>query len=305
MRQRQPLRRQAEEISGSTTLRTAYVSSLAPLIDNRYRIKGTLGEGAVSLVHRAEDQITGEEVALKIGKSEVHPDYLFHIFTNEIEALSLVDHPNVPELKGAGLNCRLPYVATEIADGRSLYEWLNHNFRGLHCLAGTLKVFSDACDAAATIHAKGIVHRDLGGHNVMVDYNLAVKIIDFGYAKIPGVPDYAMEVDVPVGTLVYFAPEQTHVHANVDHRVDIYALGVSLYMELVGNVPFDVPPDIAHECFLELHRNAPIVPLRQRDPEMPRDVEEIVQAALEKDPKNRFQSAFEMKAALDAAHQNL
>ncbi|MBN1170047.1 serine/threonine protein kinase [Candidatus Micrarchaeota archaeon] len=291
------------------SLNKSYIRSKIPLVDRRYKLQSLLGEGSVSTVHCARDMVAGEEVALKMPKPGFCMQSILHIFLNEMESLSLIRHSGVPSMKGSGLHSGLPYVAMEIAEGKPLLEWFKKDFRRLHCIAGTLKLFSDICGVVGAIHSKNIVHRDLGPHNIFVGHDFSVKIIDFGYAKIPGIPDYAMQSETLVGTPIIMAPEQTYPRNSVDHRVDIYALGICMYLELAGSLPFDVAssanPDFYIEQVIMQQRSASFAPLRKKAPYVPADVAGIVDQAIMKDPEQRFQSASEMKEAIDHAYQNI
>ena len=285
-------------------LSKSYLAAKAkPLFDKRYKLQENLGEGAVSLVHRAKDLVTGQEVAVKIAKTGFDKEHMMHLFLNEIESLSLVDHPNIPKLWDIGLHNDLPYISMDLIKGKTVYQLFGASACPIHTLQGALKVFSQIADAVSALHNEGIVHRDLGPHNLLVD-GLSVKIIDFGYAKVPLLPDYALQTNNLVGTLEVMAPEQTYPRKSVDHRADIYSLGVTMYMELVGDLPFpeQAPPapfGLPIDPLILKHRYSPIVAVRDKMPYIPDHVAQTVERAIQKKPEDRFQSALEMKQAID------
>jgi len=274
----------------------------APLIDQKYLVRGELGRGAVSKVYRATDITTDEEVAVKLALDrdvlDCSRDHLSDIFINETEALLRIRHPNVVTALGSGAHNGLPYLVMRIVEGTGIDKTRGAARQRLRDMPAFSQVFSDVCDAAHDFHCKGIVHRDLGPHNIIVDAELSTKVIDFGYALVPGVPDYAEKRTGPrdyLGTLQILSPEQAE-HKPTTPRTDIYALGVSMYILLTDDLPFEGPPVM--DALPRMHRESPVVPIQRRNPSVPDYVAAVIERALSKRPEDRFASMLEMKDAL-------
>ncbi len=253
------------------------------LIGGRYRPIRELGKGAFSSVLLAEDIVRGKEVAVKT----LHDKYagsepVRRMLETESAALALADNDKIVRIldKGDG------FIVLERLDG-SPSSSFHYDEQGVLALA------SEACEALAAIHAKGIVHRDLKPDHLMIVHG-SLKLIDFGYAKIAGEWDYSRSAGHDIGTPLYMAPEQTRNAWTVDGRADLYSLGIIMYEKLSGSVPFE---DDDLKRIILMHRHDTPEKIRRAHPL----VWGIISRALAKKPEDRFQSAEEMKAAIEKA----
>jgi len=259
-----------------------------------YRILERLGGGGMGVVYRAEDTRLGRQVALKLLPPELARDPIAKArFLQEARAASAVEHPNLCTLYEAGEaeDGRL-YLAMPCYDGETLRARLE---RGPLPAAEAVDVARQVALGLARAHRQKIVHRDVKPANLMLTRDGVVKILDFGIAKLTG-DTRLTRAGAAVGTLGYMAPEQAR-GAVVDHRADLWALGVVLYEMLGGRRPFRGETDGAvYEAIL--HREPePLEKLRQ---DLPPGLERIVRRLLEKDSDRRYDAAEQVAADLAA-----
>ncbi len=262
-----------------------------------YEILAPLGSGGMGEVYRARDPRLGREVAIKVLPPEVasHPDRLARL-EREARAVAALNHPNIVTLHSFEEAGGMRFLTMELVEGRSLDRLV---VAGGVPVARVIEIGLALADALVAAHDKGIVHRDLKPGNVMVTNQGRVKILDFGLAKLdlPGSDPSATQaatVATPastagqaVGTVPYMAPEQVRGEP-VDARTDVFALGIMLFELLTGRRPFvgATPADVASAIL----RDVPPRALSLRA-ELPRDLDRIVARCLEKDPRDRFQTA--------------
>ncbi|MCI0504356.1 serine/threonine protein kinase [Candidatus Micrarchaeota archaeon] len=264
-------------------------------VNGRYRPLQELGCGAVFLVHLADDLRTGNTVAIKRLRGDMLANKNAHYaMETEARALSLARHPGVPVLYSSSPIGPDPYLAEEFKDG--LPFALNY----VQDARTAVLLSISACGILSALHGAGIVHRDLKPGNLVLGCDRrSVSLIDYGFSIVPGMQDFAMRVDVPVGTPMFMAPEQTYPKVRVDFRADIYALGMVLYQFLSGWYPYTMDPDKDEgEEYFRAHRSEPAVPLHVRKPAIPRRLSYAVARALEKEPRRRYQDADEFADAL-------
>ncbi len=271
------------------------------LVGGRYELfsNSMLGDGSFCDVYRGVDKVTDQEVAIKLAKTGFIRECMDLSFLLERKALSRINHPVVVAMLDHGTLLRegneLPYIVMEHVEGNPLHHALFLHERPLVTI---LKLFADICDALHCMHDAGVVHRDLNYFNLLLNYGtIEPKIIDFGCAQVSDAPDYAVRFNTIVGTERFLAPEQSWPGRLVDHRADIYALGMMMYLFFARNeLPFEPASD--DQSYIDMHRNNPVVPLRTHCPSLPGNIAAAVEHALSKDPTDRFQSALEMKEAL-------
>lgn len=262
----------------------------------KYRIFGELGRGAMGVVYEAFDTLIERPVAIKtVMKSAIsasEAEELFSRFRREARAAGRLTHPKVISIYDYGENDEMAYIVMELVRGRELSEYLDHGKR--MSLAEGLNIVMQLLDALDYLHAHGVVHRDIKPSNIMVTEDLQVKIADFGIAKIDA--SGHTQVGVVLGTPTYMAPEQFMGH-EVDHRADLYAAGVILYLLLTGERPF-VGSVIAimHQA---VHRDAP--PPSQLNSLVTAQLDAVVKKAMAKRPEDRFQSAKKFLKAIKIA----
>lgn len=263
---------------------------------DHYRIEAVVARGGMSELYKATDTTTGREVALKVPLPEMEADpVLFERFKREEEIGQLLDHPGIVKTFNGEQRSRV-YMVMEWVEGRLLRSLLNEE-RKLsieRSVAITLRI----CDALDTMHKYGVVHRDLKPENIMVDSEDRIRLIDFGIAMKEDARRLTfVNLSATLGTADYISPEQVKGQRG-DQRSDIYATGIMLYEMLTGQVPFAGPNPLASMNERLLH-DAPSV--RERNPEIAPELQEIVYRALERDPRHRYATAGEM--AWDLEHQ--
>lgn len=207
------------------------------LIDKRYRVLEVLGQGGMGTVYRVRHQALGKDFALKVLRSELAQDRdLSERFIHEARAAARVNHANVIQITDfGGLDTGQPFFIMELLGGRPLSDVIAEQFPvGAERCVRVLRQVAEALQAA---HDVGIIHRDLKPDNIHVSEGDRVTVLDFGLARLAGASRLTRE-NVVYGTPHYMSPEQASGDS-VDHRVDIYSLGVVMYELIVGDVPFD------------------------------------------------------------------
>ncbi|MEE4270554.1 MAG: protein kinase [Thermoanaerobaculales bacterium] len=267
----------------------------------RYELVGRLGAGGMGEVWRARDTELGREVAVKILPDEVAANAVrLDRFRREARALAALSHPNLLTVYDVGVDAGRPYSVAEMLDGRSLRKVLR---RGSVPAASAVAWAVEVAHGLAAAHAGGIVHRDLKPDNVFVIRDGAIKILDFGLAKILDPDNFDMAVDETVseateagtllGTMGYMAPEQLRGEP-VDTATDVFALGCMLYELLTGRRPF--AGGSRAEQISSVLRDDP----EQLPSELPLTLRSVIRRCLEKRPTARYQNAGEVAAALEA-----
>jgi serine/threonine-protein kinase len=281
---------------------------IGQVIDKKYRLMSLSGQGTGGRVYKAWHESIGRPVAIKVAApaSDAASSKAVECMKREARALSLVNHPNIPRLfDGGELDDGSTYLVLDYFDGLSLLEHIE--LKGYIPAEQAVQMFSQICDALDYLHAHGLVHRDIKPENIIVlnrnQGKITVKLIDFGICKLdePGVEtanSQAAKIEL-MGSPLYMSPE--HVNASlVDKRSDIYSLGATVYHALSGRPPLSENTliDIVHA-----HRSVMPTPISVVRPEaqVSPALEAVVFRAVQKFPGNRFQSAAEMKVALQRA----
>ena len=277
-----------------------------------YEIVGRLGAGGMGEVYRARDLRLGREVALKVLPADVaaNPDRLAR-FEREARTVAGLNHPNIVTLYSVEDEDDVPYLTMELVEGESLAALVSPG--GLPAVR-VLDIGIPLTEALSAAHGRGVVHRDLKPSNVMLTREGWVKVLDFGLAKLslPSTdtdPDLTQAVTAApislvgeiVGTVPYMAPEQIRGEA-VDARTDLFALGIVLYELATGRRPFrgETPADVSSSIL----RDAP-EPLTRVRSDLPPDLDRIVARCLQKNPRQRAQSATEVRDELRRLRQAL
>jgi tetratricopeptide (TPR) repeat protein len=257
----------------------------------RYVIRGTLGRGGMGIVYKADDTVLDRTVAFKVLPDTLkeNPQALAN-FLREAKSAAQLNHPNIVTVFDAGEQEGVFYIAMEYVDGNTLKEIIKR--RGKIAPKGIVHVLAQMAEALAYAHEKKIVHRDIKTANTMWTVERKAKIMDFGLAK--AIEEVRNHTTVVSGTPYYMSPEQT-LGKNVDHRTDIYSLGVSIFEMATGTLPFTEGNIPYH------HVHTPPPDPRDLVPDLPDLIHGVIERCMRKDPAERYQSAREILAELRSA----
>src|SRR4051812_37389081 len=266
------------------------------MIDGRYRVLRRLGSGGMADVYLVEDQQLGRRVALKLLYRHLAEDVQFvERFRREASSAAGLQHQSIVGIFDRGEWDGTYYIAMEYIEGHTLKEIIRE--RGPAPPEAAVDVVLQILRAARFAHQRGVVHRDIKPHNVLIDEDGRVKVADFGIARA-GASDMT-ETGSIMGTAQYLSPEQAQGRP-VDARSDLYSIGIVLYELLTGRVPFDAESAVT----VALKQvSEPPVPPREIAPAIPPALEGVVLRAMEKDPARRFADADEFIEALHRARQ--
>jgi serine/threonine protein kinase/Tol biopolymer transport system component len=276
-----------------------------------YRIIQPLGSGGMGDVYIAEDTKLGRRVALKVlprGRDE-DPERRQR-FQREARAVAALNHPNIVTIHAVEHVEGVTFLTMELVDGKPLSDLLPSSGLPVDRL---LKIAIPLASAVTAAHERGIIHRDLKPANVMVGADGRVKVLDFGLAKLEEVaepPDSAVTSLNPesltgdgriVGTAAYMSPEQAEGKP-VDHRTDIFSLGVVLYEMATGHKPFKGATTVS--TLSSILRDTP-APISEVNAAMPRDLSRMVKRMLSKDPEHRYQTAKDVRNDLELLQEEI
>jgi serine/threonine protein kinase len=268
-----------------------------------YRITAAIGAGGMGEVYCATDTKLGREVALKVLPAEMaaSPERLER-FQREAKAVAALNHPNIVTIHSVEEDRDLHFITMELVEGQPLDRVIPEDGLPVDRL---LEIGTALTGALAAAHEKGIVHRDLKPANVMVTTDGRVKVLDFGLAKITTLEqgasaDSEMLTDVPtregvvMGTVPYMSPEQVSGR-KIDHRTDIFSLGILLYEMSTGRRPFQGRSSA--ELASAILRDAPPA-LEEARSDLPEGLRRVISRCLQKEPGERFETAREAAEAL-------
>jgi serine/threonine protein kinase/tetratricopeptide (TPR) repeat protein len=269
---------------------------------SHYKILDQIGEGGMGAVYKAEDTNLHRQVALKMLREEMasNPDRLER-FRREAQAVAALSHPNIVTIYSIEESPEGHFITMELVDGKGLDEVITGDGMSAEKM---LRISSPLVRALVAAHERGITHRDLKPANIMVTPDGTVKILDFGLAKLNAAPDSDTHEDLPtqtltqvgtvVGTIPYMSPEQVQGKV-VDHRTDIFSLGVILFEMATGHRPFDGETSV--DVASAILRGVP-ESVHETRPDMPEQFGRIISRCLEKEPEMRYQTASDILTAL-------
>jgi len=269
---------------------------------SHYRIDDKLGEGGMGVVYLAQDTRLNRSVALKVLPEEMaaDPDRLSR-FEREARAVAGLNHPNIVTIHSVEEAEGIHFITMELVEGKTLAEAL---LEGSLSLERLVEMGVRLADALAAAHDRGIIHRDLKPANVMVGEGGRLKVLDFGLAKLRGLSQQEDETELPtatltqeglvMGTVPYMSPEQLQ-GKSVDHRSDIFSLGIMLYEMATGQRPFQGETSV--DLISAILRDQPRL-VTEIKIGLPHELGRIVRRCLEKDVERRYQSVKDVRTEL-------
>ena len=271
---------------------------IGKMLDNRYEILEVIGQGGMAVVFKAKCHRLNRLVAIKVLKPDLADDADFRRrFHDESQAVAMLSHPNIVSVYDVSRGGDLEYIVMELIDGITLKQYMERrgqlNWReALHFITQIMRGLSHA-------HSRGIIHRDIKPHNIMVLRDGSVKVADFGIARVAS-GGHSTLTQEALGSVHYISPEQAR-GSHIDARSDLYSAGVVLYEMITGRLPFegDTPVSVAIQ-----HINSIPLSPREIDPSIPEALEAITMKAMAPDPDNRYRSADEMLADLEEFRKN-
>ncbi len=267
-----------------------------------FRIIRQIGKGGMGLVYLAEDTILKRPVALKIvGKSNSDNSDAIERFRREAQAAARLSHPSVVQIYRTGEEHGVCFIAMEYVDGETLRERLQSDKQrhgessAQKRFIEAAKIVSQVADALEHAHRASVIHRDVKPSNILLDKDGNARLSDFGIARIT-TETLATNTGTIIGSFAYMSPEQARVsRVNIDHRTDVFSLGVVLYEAVCFQRPFD--GSNPNEIFASLAEGRPAY-LKKICPSVPIDLATICHKAIERDIEHRYQTAAHMSADL-------
>ena len=257
------------------------------LLDNRYEIQEVIGVGGQAVVYKARCHRLNRLVAIKILKDELSRDEEFRRrFHAESQAVAMLSHPNIVSVYDVASTPVANYIVMELIDGISLKQYMEK--KGVLNWKETLHFAIQIGKALEHAHSRGIVHRDIKPHNVMVLKNGSVKVTDFGIARVMSKANTLTKE--ALGSVHYISPEQAK-GGRVDDRSDLYSLGVVMYEMITGRPPYDGESPVAVAI---QHINGGAAMPSTINPNIPGGLEQIIMKCMAHDPAGRYDSATAM-----------
>ncbi len=262
------------------------------LLDNRYEILEVLGTGGMAVVYKARCHKLNRYVAIKILKDDYLEDEEFRRrFHSESQAVAQLSHPNIVSVYDVSTSIMTDYIVMELIDGITLKQYMEK--KGVLNWKETLHFAIQIAKALEHAHSRGIVHRDIKPHNVMVLKNGSVKVTDFGIARMMSKGNTLTKE--ALGSVHYISPEQAK-GGRVDNRSDIYSLGVVMYEMMSGRPPYDGESPVAVAI---QHINGGAAMPSTLNPNIPGGLEQIIMHAMAREPESRYNTASQMLKDMD------
>lgn len=264
-------------------------------LGNRYKVESRIGSGGMAVVYLAKDVILDRYVAVKVLNESLSNDESFvDRFRREARAAASLSHPNVVGIYDVGQDDATHYIVMEYIEGKTLKERIREE--GRLPIAEAIVIGEQIADALEHAHENNIVHRDVKSHNIMIGPRGRVKVADFGIARATSSQTITHTGSV-MGSVHYFSPEQAR-GSYIGEKSDIYSLGVVLYEMVTGELPFSGDSPIA--IALKHLQEQPADPKDKR-PDLPQSIDNVIRRAMCKDPHYRYASAAELQQDLHTA----
>ena len=263
------------------------------ILGGRYELLEIIGEGGMARVYKAHCRILDRIVAVKILKEEFSRDQGFvEKFKTEALSAARINHPNIVNIYDVGQEGDIYYIVMEMVEGKTLKEIISAE--APLTVERAVDIAIMICDGVHHAHEKGIIHRDIKPHNILITEHGMVKVADFGIARAISNATITYGNNNIVGSVHYISPEQAKGEI-VNRTTDIYSIGCVLFEMLTGRAPFTA--DSAITVAMK-HIHDEVLSPRKLNPDLPTALENIILQALQKNPKQRFASAQEMRNAL-------
>ena len=270
----------------------SYTKYIGVVLDDRYQILEKIGQGGMAVVFRALDLRLNREVAIKIIRDELFRDAdMLRRFYAEAHAVAQLSHPGIVAVYDVSQNDNVGYLVMELISGITLKQYIDR--KKTVPWKQVVHFARQIADALQHAHEHGIIHRDIKPMNIMLLQNGTTKVADFGIAAFEN--EIRETRGQAVGSLHYIAPEQLR-GGRADARGDVYSLGVTMYEMLTGYKPYtgETPADI-----LKKQSSNSLLPVRAFDVDVPSELEDIVLRAMDTNPDSRYQTAKDLKVALN------
>lgn len=270
---------------------------IGQLLDGRYELLEVIGTGGMAVVYKARCHRLNRLVAVKVLKDEFSADEDFlRRFRAEGEAVAMLSHPNIVQVFDVSASEDANYIVMELIDGISLKQYME--VKGILNWKETLHFATQIAKGLEHAHSRGIVHRDIKPHNVMVLKNGSVKVMDFGIAQVMNKSNTLTKE--ALGSVHYISPEQAK-GSFTDSRSDIYSLGVVMFEMMTGRPPYDGDSPVAVAI---QHINGGAPRPTSLNPNIPVGMEQIIMKAMALEPKDRYSSATELLSDLEEFRKN-
>lgn len=267
------------------------------LLDNRYEILEVIGTGGMAVVYKARCHRLNRMVAIKVLKDELSQDAEFRRrFHAESQAVAMLSHPNIVNVYDVSHSQNADYIVMELIDGITLKQYMEQ--KGTLNWREVLHFSTQIGKALEHAHSRGIIHRDIKPHNIMILKDGSIKVADFGIARVSSAQSTLTRE--ALGSVHYISPEQAK-GGKIDYRSDLYSLGVVMYEMLTGRPPYDgeTPVSVAIQ-----HINANAKAPREWNPQIPVGLEQITMHAMNADLERRYETASVMLIDLDEFRKN-
>ena len=272
---------------------------IGKLLDNRYEILERIGTGGMAVVYKARCHRLNRLVAVKVLKSDLAQDADFRRrFHDESQAVAMLSHPNIVAVYDVSRSDQVDYIVMELIDGITLKQYMQKKGEPLSWREA-LHFITQIAKALGHAHSRGIIHRDIKPHNIMVLRDGSVKVADFGIARLISAAQNTLTQEA-LGSVHYISPEQAK-GSHIDARSDIYSCGVVLYEMLTGRLPYEGESPIS--VAIQHINSVPLSP-RELNPDIPEAMEAITLKAMAPKVDQRYRSADAMLADLEEFRKN-